>query len=276
MEFADAVTFFHTDPVYDAYTGALLFYGQTVPRVINSPGATSRQRTLETAPGTTLPARRAVRWYGSAWIVGNSTLDSYDGDVVKTNFDMKLASDTMTYLTPGQATLGQAGTAFYAHKEYNGDRTDPVSSSDYDTMWAVYCATSEPLSKGTFLNMGGTLLRVRNTYVTHEDFRLVEADQFDDDTLQTAVFNTGSFSLRNDSFAEGNSPVQVIQTDVPKFYEWRTAAESGMQAGDRTVFVAQSSLTPKPGMTFTMLGRGWRALSVVPDHDAWAIHARPA
>jgi hypothetical protein len=118
-------------------------------------------------------------------------------------------------------------------------------------------------------------LRVRNCYASIDEFWVAEADQLADDAVQSVTFaGTGTLDLVTDQVVGGSVTTTAIQTDTSKFYRFRTQAESGLQAGDRAVFVAKSAVTPPQGTTFTMQGATWRAALVVDELDAWAILAR--
>lgn len=277
MDFTDAAAYFDEDPVYDAYTGTLLFYCHTTPHDDHtSSGATSRRRTM-TAPDATLPpARRAVTIYGEQWIVGNSNADGFLGLQVRRSFGLKKSSGLMALLTPGQACLVSFGTLFHAHKEWYRDMQDPRTESDWDPMWNIFCPPDENVVKGSFLRQGGTIFRVRSTYPAIEDLTIAEADQFDADALQSATFTTTTVSLVSDIETPISTPASVIQTDVLKFYQFRTQAESAQQPGDRTVFVPKITITPTVGGHLTMLGATWRILAAVSEVDAWALHIRRA
>ena len=278
MDFADVASFFDEDPVYDAYTGQLLFYCHTTPHDDQtSSGATARRRTMTTPDNTYAPPRGVVTLYGSAWLVSDSNPDAFQGVNVRRSYSLKKSTGAMALLTPGQAAAGAAGVSFHAQKEYFRDQADARTQSEWDTMWNVFCALAEPVTKGAFMRQDGVLLRIRNTYTSIDRFRISEADQFDDDAVQSVVFTSaGVPNLRTGMLDSTSLPASVIQTDVQKFYEFRTEGESAQKPGDRTIFVSKATLTPKVGAVISMLGEKWRVLAVVSELDSWALHARRA
>lgn len=277
MDIRDAARYFNDDPVYDAYTGALLFYCHTTPHDDHtSSGATARRRSMITAADTVAPARHAVTIYGEAWIVGNSNPDGFQGVQIRRSYGLKKSTGLVDLLTPGQACLGAAGTPFHAHKEYFRDMQEAHTASDWDTMWNIFCPPGEAVTAGVFLRQGGSLMRVRNAYLTMEELIVAETDQLDADALQSATFTSAVLDLATDSTTETDTPVPVIQTDMAKFFRYRTLAEADLQPGDRTVFVPASSYTPKTGELFLMQGARWRVVTAVPELDSFAVHARLA
>lgn len=275
MEFSAAAAYFDEDEIFDAYSDDLLFLGHTTPHDDHtSSGATSRRRTLVAAVDARAPARRVIRWHDSYWLVGNDNVDSFRGEAVRRSFGLKKSTGVMSLLTPGQAATGIAGVQFHAHKEYYRDMTDAMSSADFDTMWNVFCPFSEPVAKGMFLRQDNTLFRVRNVIPTVDEFLTAEADQFDADAIQQAVFTQGAALDFDTGAAPATTSVMVIQTDVPKYYTFRNEAESGNKPGDRTVFVAKSAVTPAVGDHLAMLGASWRVVTVVSEGDSWILRAR--
>lgn len=275
MRFADVSGYFDNDPVYDAYTGALLFKCHTSPHDDQtSSGATSRRRTMVTAETVVVPARRAVMLYGEAWVVGNSNPDYFQGVAVRRSHDLKKSTGLMAALSPAGACASAAGTSLHVHREYFRDMQDARTSADWDVMWNIYHAPGEPIAKGTFLRQGATLYRVRNTRDSVEQLNVAEADQLDADALQSVQFFSQERSLVTEQPTGAAVDTTAIQTDVMKFYHFRTQAEGKTQPGDRTVFVSKAAITPKVGAEFTMQGLRWRVLAAVPELDAWALHAR--
>lgn len=277
MEFSDAAAFFNDDEIFDAYTDELLFMGHTTPHDDHtSSGATSRRRTLIAAIDAVAPARRAIRWYDTFWVVGGNNTDGFQAGEVRRSFGLKKSTGLMTVLTIGQACLATAdvGTQLHAHKEYYRDMTDSRTSSDYDVMYNVFVGAGEMVAKNLILEQNGRFLLVRNVYDSADEFLVAEADAFDADARQEITF-LGQPGLDFDTAAAASNIVtHALQTDSSKFYVFRALAEGTDQPGDRTVFVARSAVTPAVGMTFTMQDLTWRATICVAVGDAWAIRAR--
>ena len=277
MEFTDAASYFDQDEVFDAYTDEFLFLAHTKAHDDHtSSGATARRRTMTTEVQHLAPSRRVIRWYDTYWLMGNSNTDGFLGSEARRSHGLKKSTGVVQLATPGQACLGQSGTEFHAHKEFYRDMTDAATSSDIDVLWNVFCPSSEAVVKGSFIVHGTDLLRVRNTYLTIDEYLVAEADQFDADARQSAVF-TGPAALE---FTAATTPAtitaNVVQTNSAKFYEFRLEAEADKKPGDLTVFVAKSSLTPVVGGHLRLLGTNWRITMMVPEADSWALRVRVA
>ncbi len=278
MNLRDVARYYDKDPVYDGYSGALLFMGHTKSHDDHaSSGATSRRRTLVTIPGTSVPARGVVTLYGDRWLMSTSNVDTYQGSNIRRSYDLKKSTGLLTLYTPGAACLSTPSTTFYAHKEYFRDVSNPRSESDMDLMWNIFCPLSDAVVKGSFLEDAFGLMRVRNIYRTVSGLAVAETDQFDAGARLAATFTSnGVHDMVTDTMTTISTATTVIQTDISKFYEFSTQDDAEVDPGDLAVFVAKTALTPKVGATFTMAGKPWRAVKVMEDLDAWVLQARLA
>lgn len=278
MDLSIASSFFDNDEVRDAYTGRLLFLAHSMPHDdTTSSGSTVRRKTLVTEPDMRAPARRVISFNGEIWIVGNSNPDSFQGELVRRNFGLKKSSGLFQLLTPGQAASGTPGLRMHAQRDYFRDTTDTQTSSEWDTMWSVYCPFNEPVKKGMYLQLGTTLMRIRNLYPSVDEFLVAEADELDADVRQQVEFiRKGKMDLVSGVAPEESVFVDVLQFEIPKGYSFRVEAEAQTVAGDRSIVLEKADYIPATGATFRMLGAEWRVMSVVPQADSWALHARRA
>lgn len=278
MDIAAASSFFDADEVLDGYTGQYLFTAHSMPHDDStSSGSTVRRKTLVTEPQYSAPARRVILFNDEFWIVGNNNPDSFGGEIVRRNFGLKKSSGLGQLLTPGQAALSLPGLQMHLQRDYYRDTVDTQASSEWDTMWNVYCPFSEPVAKGMFLKLGTSLMRVRNLYPSVDEYLVAEADELDADVHQPAEFiKKGAVNLVAGVRQDDSVLTQVLQFELPKSYAFRLEAEAETKPGDRAVIVPKSALTPTAGATFKMLSATWRVMSVVPQADCWLLHARRA
>lgn len=278
MNLVDASQYFDKEAVYDAYTGELLFKCQFSSFDDNdSSGATARRRVLSVKPGTALPPRRAVSILGTVWVGGNGDSDGFFGTPVRSNFNLKRSTGLISVLTPAEACLGLLGTPAHAHMKHFKETVDTQTSSQYSNFWYVFFPQSEDAVTGRFLRYGLTVYRVRNHYESEDGFLVSEADQLTPDALKSVVFTTqGEYNILTDSYPTVSVNVEGIAMVIPKFYKLSEAAEDYEKAGDLSLFVPKSAITPTKGATIVMDGEDWRVLSLVDEEDAWAMHVRRA
>lgn len=276
MRLRDVSRYYNNDRILDGYTGDFLFLAHTTAHDDKtSSGATARRRIMRTVPGTVPPARRVVQLYDDFWLVGNSNLDSYVSDGIRLSYGLKKSTGLMSLLSPAEACLAAAGVSMHAQKEFYKDMVNPTTESETDVMLNIFCPYTEAVDKGSFLRQAGRLYRVRSTYTTVDEYIVAEADDLDDDAVQTAIFtNNGKRNLVTDEIPAVSVPVPVLQFDDSKFYRFSDDAEASRKPGDKTVFLAATSLAVKVNSRFTMLGQSWVVQSVQPELDALALHVR--
>lgn len=275
MDLHDAATYFDDDPVVDGYTGAALFHAQSSSfDDSSSDGATARRRVLSLGPGIVMPTRRVLSLYGERWLVGNGSVDGFQGEAIRQHFVMKKATDLMALLTPGEALAAAAGTSVYVHKAYFKEVVNTLVDAEYDSQFNIFIAPGEPAAKASFFrDADGRLYHVRNDYLPVEGLRVCQSDILDTGARNDAVFDGGTVDPVTEARTGGSPTVSSIWLDMPKFYRFRAMSDDRIQPGDIAVFVP-TSITPVQGQTFTLLGRKWRVVTVQAEEDCWAIHAR--
>jgi hypothetical protein len=278
MEFSAVASYFNNDPVYDAYTGAYLFNCHSKANTDQtSAGATIRRRSMTTTVDVTAPARGVITLLGEPWLVGNSTVDSFQGVEVRRVWDIKRGTSALEMLTPAQACADAEGVGLYAQKELYKDSGNPKAYSDWDPLWSISVARAEADgARGKFLREGTKLYRIRGTYAEINGLAVLEADELDADARQDATFiTTGRLDLQTDKLEVISNTLPVVQADSLKFYRYRVQAEADNQPGDRVVFVAAASIAPVPNSELTMMGMRWRVLTTIVEQDARVLRVRP-
>lgn len=262
--------------ITDGYTGAALYYGQFSSFLESSPdGSTSQRRTLSLAPGLTLPTRKVISALSELWIVGMGNVDGIYGQAIRQSFWMKKSTGSYSILTPGQAALGSAGTTAYGHKLYLKDTVNGSSDAEYDPFYNFYFSTSEPITKGCLLKFGATYYYVRATNDGLSGLVEAGADEIDADASQSVTFtSTGAFNPVTDAYAAGSTATTAILMDRYMLYQKRTEADTQSLAGDMSLLVATSAVTPVVGKTVTISSRSWKILAVTAEQDAWLLHIR--
>jgi hypothetical protein len=267
---------FDQDPVYDGYSGSLLFHAQTASfDDSSSDGATARRRVLSIGPDVALPARRVISLYNERWVVGNGTPDGFLGAVIRQHYTMKKVTDLFSLLTPAQMLAAAAGTQAYGQRIYLKDIVNSLTDSQYDTQWNLFVAPSEPAGKGTFVrDSNGKLFHVRNDYLPVEGLRILQSDTIDQG-LVSVSFETGSYNPVTEVRAGGTTVANCLPMEIPKFYRFRALSDTPTQAGDMTLFVP-TAVALAQGMEFTMAAEKWRVVNFQPEADAQVALVRRA
>lgn len=274
----DVAKHFDDTPVFDGYTNTPLYNAQIATFLEASPdGNTSQRRTMSLAPGLVVPSRRVISAQGELHLVGYGTLDQFYGAAIRQSFWLKRATALVTVLTPAQAALGVGGFQAYAHFDYLKDTVNGATDSEYDPFWDIFFAPTEGVTKGHFIERGTTLYRVRSAHVGIEDLTDAASDQLDSGARVSVDFvSTGAYDPISDTMASGTVTTTAIILDRYQFYELRTEADQLTHAGDKTLVVAASAITPTIGRLVTIASVPWRIEQVLPEQDSYALHIRRA
>lgn len=272
----DVALHFDDIPITDGYTAAALFNAQTSTFLGASPdGSVAQKRVFSMEPATTIPARRCVVALTERYILGTTILDGIYGLPIRKSVWAKIVTESFTILTPGQACLAGAGTTAYARKQYLKDTVNGATDAEYDPFWEVFFSTSETVIKGTFLKVGTTYYRVRSSHLDEAGFLDALSDELDAGSYLSITFaQTGTYNPVTDSYSAGTLITNGFMFDRYKLYDQLTETDRLVHAGDMTVVVAASAVTPVIGRTVTIAGRDWNILNSTADQDAWTLHVR--
>lgn len=292
MRLSNAARFFDKDLICDGYSNIPLFHGQfTSYDGSKQDGTFSRKRTLSLAPDLILPDRHVILAGSDRWIIGDPNLDSFQGADMRLTLKCKKCTDSYNFLTPGEAALKLTGAVTaYAFTEYLKDTVNSTTNSEYDPQYKVTIASTEVPKDGTFLRTDTNLLHVRSLYKEAEGFWLLTCDEVSgfNGTIDHAgaadlpggevvvTFpDAGAYDPITDTYTASVLATTGILMDRYKLYDLRTQTDPLTKAGDMTLIVAKSAVTPVAGQTVTAPDT-WRIQSVVGYQDAWSLHLRRA
>jgi len=274
MRFLNAAKAFDKTPVYNAYTSRALYKGQMGAfETSNSEGSIAKRRVFSLAPGLAIPARRCISWLDEIWIVGAGSADGF-ASAIRQSFWVRKSSESLTIRTPSQVVLASGGTAAYAQLEYLKDTVNSTSDADYDPQYEIFFASDETLSKGYFLVGSSGIYRVRSVYLHLAGFNTAVSDKLDISAPATATFTTGAYVPATDTYSSASTAVSSLEIDRSKLYSLKTEADESYKAGDKTLLVSKTQITPTVGQELTYDSLPWRVQQVTSEQDAWALHIR--
>lgn len=279
MKLKSAARYFDTDTVTDGYTGALLFKAQFSSFEQAAPdGSFQRRRVVSVAPGIAPASRRVVTVQGMRWIMGELVTDAFKDKPIRQTSAAKEATDLFTLLTPAQAALRASGTPLYGHKQYLKDTVNSVTDSNYDPQYEVFFAITENLKAGYFLKSASQYLHIRSMQFANEGYWVAVSDELARNPAsdaEVAVTFTGTYDPVTETRAAGTTTTGIM-LDMYKLYNFNTEADPRNQAGDMSLIVAKSAITPADNQTLTINGVSWRNIKFTSYHDAWNIQIRRA
>ena len=279
MQLKKASRFFDTCPVYDAYSGAALFKIQTSTFLESSAeGSTAARRVISLDPALNVPAHSCILALGQIWITGASNPDEWNGSVIRKAYWTKLATDSMTLLTPGQAASTQAGQAIFGSKAYLRDALNGGTDSQLDPVWDISLSANATAPRGYFLKSANTLYRVRVSYQDVDGFRTCQSDEVDEQVTNVTFTTSPTYNPVTDSYDPVYTATAAVTLDYAKTYVKISATDVKSEVGDLCMVIAKSSATISTSQNLDISSGkfkgAWRVLSVLPEHDAWNLHIR--
>lgn len=279
MKLKNAARYFDTDTVTDGYTGAVLFKAQFSSYEGAAPdGSFQRRRVVSVAPGILPPTRRVVAVQGMRWIMGELVTDAFKDQAIRQTCAAKEATDLLSLLTPAQAALKSVGTSIYGHKQHLKDTVNSVTDSNYDPQYEVFFGITESLKAGYFLKSAKQYLHIRSLLYTNEGYWVAVSDELATnpatDAEVTATF-AGAYNPVTETHAAGVTTTGIM-LDMYKLYNFNTEADPRNQAGDMSLIVAKTAVTPADNQIITIGSVKWRNVKFTSYHDAWNVQIRRA
>lgn len=284
MRLHKVAQFFDRDPVYDFYTGALLFKGQFASYEGNQmDGTVQRRRTLSLAPGLVLPARRVVRIYNETWVVGSPLTDGWESTPIRQTLICKLATDNGAIYKPSDWLQNvqpvQEPVAWNA--EFLKNTVNTQTSSEYSPQFRVWVGVNEAIEPG-WLMVSKTpagkdrLVIVRSLLEDPTGFTQVFADEATNDY---GFKSWDMFAVQGtmDPITEQAThlgTMRMLIVDMYKMYNYRTAFDEKSSPGDLGAYAAQGAVPA--GSIVAAGGYNFMVLRATPMHALGAdiLHLR--
>jgi hypothetical protein len=261
--------------IVDGYTLAKLFKGQVSSFNETSPdGNTNKKRTISVVPGTIIPARRLISYFGENWLIGDGNTDGLQNRQLRTAYWTRKVVDTAFRLSPAEACKGLTGFALASSKEYLKDTVNSVSDSEYDPQWDITISITESAVKGQFLKIDNKYYRIRSVHTTASGFLVANCDELDG-TPRTAVrlVIAGEVDPITETRIQAYSDTFGILFDPSKLYRFISQADPRYLSGDMTLILA---LPASVGSVVSLSGIDWRVLTCTPELDGFSLHIRRA
>lgn len=280
MKLKNAAKYFDTDSVYDAYSGDYLFKAQfSTFEGANPDGSFHRRRTVSVAPEVVAAPRRVVTVQGTTWIMGELIAEGFKDKLIRKSSSAKEVTSLYDLLTPGQAALREPTgiKQLYGHANYLKDTVNSLTDSAYDPQYEVTFAFPEVIQAGNFLRSLEHFLHIRTVQFANEGYWIATADEIaaapTQNSCEVAVVLAGTFNPITESYGVGTSTTGIL-LDMYKLYNFNTQADPRNQAGDMSLLVAKTAITPLAGQTLEVAGEEWRNIKFTSYHDAWNIQIR--
>lgn len=275
LSLADAAAYFDRTPILDADTSRVLFFGQVDPYDDSKRDAVAAyRRILSVAPGTVLPASRAVSVLGAKWLIGGSETDGLaEAHRVKYVLHPVAAKYNISTL-PGFLSASVASVVWGNIEWLKDGKEESVSSRPIPTQ-TVYVSKTAALNEYDVVWAGSTayltlaVRRVASDFLSGTALRLQHAVL--SAALVTRAFNpvTGGYSTVS------SVAVNCLRVRWQSLYLYDSQADAKYQEGDCSL-VLPASTTVTTASQITLAGQIWAVLSVETLGGAVVVHARLA
>lgn len=279
MRLKNAARYYDTCPVYDAYSGSLLFKIQTSTFLESAAeGSTAARRVISLDASLNIPAHNCILALDQLWVVGASNPDEWNGTQIRKAYWTKRVTDSFTLLTPGQAALAAAGTTLFGSKQYLKDTVNSTTDSELDPMWDIAISSNSIASRGYFLKSANTLYRIRVAYNDLDGFLTCQSDEVDQKVVYASIASTARYNPVTDKYSPTIVTTTSILLDYMKSYVKTTATGTPPVAGDMSMIVAKAAVVVSVGQDITIQETrykgSWRVLAVTEEHDSLNLHIR--
>lgn len=280
MRLAAAAAYFDTCPVYDGYTGQLLFKAQASTFLESSTeGSTAARRVISVAPTLTFPAHSVVMVLGQLILIGADNPDEWAGSTIRRAYWTKRVTDNFSVLTPSEAALSEAGTAAFGQKAYLRESLNLPTDSNLDAVWTVYLSKSLLPPAGYFLRSGTTLYRLRSSYQDIDGFTSCLADEVDEPVVNLQLVTGTTLDPVTDTYTAVSISTSGVVLDYIKAFTQQSQQDYKMQAGDLSLVVSGTlSANIGAGVELSVASGiyagKWRVLNRFVEHDGLNLHIR--
>lgn len=277
MKLKNASRYFDTCPVYDGYTGAMLFKVQASTFMESAlEGSVSTRRTVSLDPSIALPAHSVIMLLGESYVTGEVNSDEWSGEAIRKTCWTRKVSDYFNAKTPQQLLNNVATSSFYGQKKQRKEVTT-LESSNTENTWDGFFSINAPLTKGQFLKSGTTLYRVSFTYKDVDGFLTCGLDQLQYGVSQATVAVGKTYDPVTDTYTGTSSNYPCLPIDYKLVFDTQTQADFSVDKGD-ICLILPLEVNPSTGLTLTLvepkLSGEWRVLNAFKELDAWNVHVR--
>lgn len=284
VDLADIVSSYKQLPVYDGYTDALLFFGQTNPYDGSVRDSVASWRQFISASTVTLPSRGVVRFGDNRFITGRIITDFFQGKAIRENVVIHPCSDSyreapaINFLTN---PIPNTVIPFYGDAVWRKIDKDETESTLFFNLCNIYMSVTEPRSTrdSLILSSSGILYRIQSVESLEAGFSAAVCSELGDSALITVTYTAqGTYSASTDTLTAGTPQsfpaiFELVQTN----YRFSNLDAAKYKASDRIVTLKKTDVVqPEPADVCVAKGISYRVISAQDDAagTSWELHLR--
>lgn len=274
LTLAEASTYFDRTEVLDADSGRILFLGQMdIYDDVRRDSGGAYRRILSVAPGTVMPAHRALRVHGVVWLAGGMESDGLE-TVHRDKYVLQRTQGRLSVSRLGAYLLGTPANLLWGAVEWVKDGKEINSSSRSHAQSTGYFAQGADVREYDIVDASGVMHLVTSVHpqpsgylaatCVETEFPLANA------TLATRVYDPalGKYT------ASVSTTVPALRVRWQVLYEFASDADARFRPGDCVIALpAGTAVATKD--TLTLAGELWAVQSVDNIGGAVVAHARP-
>lgn len=275
LTLAEASSYFDRTEILDPDSGNLLFYGQIDPYDDSKRDAGGAyRRILSVAPGTPVPANRAIRALGRVYLMGTDEVDGLEEEHRVKYVLQAAASSATIHRLPGFVAGTPTGTA-WAAIQWVKDGKEVGTSSDIVHEYAVFLGLGTDVRAQDVLTAGGKAYLVISSRPQPSGFLTAESVELDYVLTSASVTGRAYDAVAGAYTASAPVAVNCARVRWQNLFSQRAEAAAQYKDGDDTlVFPAGTAINTSSRVT--LAGKLWQVVSVDTLGGAITVHARPA
>lgn len=276
MKLKAASRFFDKTLASDAYNAATRFYCQVEPFDYQKiDGAAVKRRVMSTAPEVVLPVRQVISIGGQPYLVGDSSVDHWEGAALRKRYVLQGADYLASIQTIAQILANTAGTSAYASIEFNKYGTDERDNSDLHPQYHIYFGGGETVPNDSLVTAAGRYYLVRRANRTQAGLVDALSNELESPVIDSATFTARQYNPVTDTYTDTPSTVRCLRLRWQDHFTYLSQGSTKYERGDVQVLVPLS-VTPKSGDKLTLADGSWSILSVVAEATYRSLHVRRA
>jgi hypothetical protein len=283
MDLYDAAQYFDKLTATDAYSGATLFTCQMDQYDSTERDSVTGWRRTCSAPEIVVPARRAIKVNGKAYLVGRTQEDYFNEYVIREHALLH-PSDGIFTLGSAKQFLSETHLLSYLHGAQSllQQKKEEGESSQLFSFYSIYVGLNETATKDQIVQApDGTYYRIQNVEIQTGQYKTLSATELGASALLQVSFisSSGGYDPVTDSSgAEAPILITAFFERYQTNYRYMTWASDRFRNGDRVLTVDQDDI-PEPANNdrVQVNGSDYKVLSVHSDDmGGWEMHLRAA
>lgn len=274
LKLSEASSYFDRTEIKDPDNGRVLFYGQVGPYDDSKRDAGGAyRRILSVAPGTTLPAARAVRIFGQVWLTGAQETDGLEeahrDKYVLQQAHVKYSVSRLPSFLSATPTLTSWGSV-----EWIKDAKEIDSSSRAVPIFTVYFGSAADVREYDIIWWGVSAYLATAVHVHASGFLAATCVKLEyaavDSTLATRTYDPAQGKYT----ATVPTTVKALRVRWQSLFLYGSQADAHYKTGDCTLVLPAATVVATKD-TITVSGITWGAVSVETLAGAVLVHGRP-